>query len=301
MDENYIRYTVVFLLVFVPYLFVSFFVNKPKIKISEAERNSLPGVFKLLWPLLAFFAESLGSFCANLQPSRKSKIEQALKRADIRMSAEQVFAAEVILGLLGFIAGAMFFLALANRGGVAFVIMMISGSVGLMWASNTVYKAAEDRTTSILRSLPFAIDLVSSSMRAGTDFTAAIRYYVSTDKSTLPLVVEFRTMLSQLELGKTRTDALEAMAERISNDVFSSFVDAVVHGIEVGASIVDTMRIQAEEMRRVRFNIAERKAARAASAMIFPIAVFIMPAMFIIMGTPIILRVMSSGLGGLMK
>ena len=108
-------------------------------------------------------------------------------------------------------------------------------------------------------------------------------------------------MLSQLELGKTRTDALEAMAERISNDVFSSFVDAVVHGIEVGASIVDTMRIQAEEMRRVRFNIAERKAARAASAMIFPIAVFIMPAMFIIMGTPIILRVMSSGLGGLMK
>ena len=71
--------------------------------------------------------------------------------------------------------------------------------------------------------------------------------------------------------------------------------------MEVGASITETMRIQAEEMRRVRFNIAERKAARAASSMILPIAIFIMPAMFLIIGTPVIMRVMRSGLGGLMK
>ena len=54
-------------------------------------------------------------------------------------------------------------------------------------------------------------------------------------------------------------------------------------------------------MRRVRFNIAERKAARAVSAMILPIAVFIMPAMFLIIGTPVLIKVIGSGLGGVME
>ena len=54
-------------------------------------------------------------------------------------------------------------------------------------------------------------------------------------------------------------------------------------------------------MRRVRFNTAERKAAKAVSARIFPIAVFIMPAMFLIIGVPVLIRVFGSGLGGVMQ
>ena len=124
---------------------------------------------------------------------------------------------------------------------------------------------------------------------------------MSTENSESPLALEYGIMLRQLDLGKTRTEALENMTTRIQTDAFKAFAEAVIHGIEVGASITETMRIQAEEMRRVRFNTAERKAARAASAMIFPIAVFIMPAMFLIIGTPVIMRVMRSGLGGLMQ
>ena len=73
------------------------------------------------------------------------------------------------------------------------------------------------------------------------------------------------------------------------------------HGTEIGASIVDTMRVQGEEMRRARFNRAERKAARAPSIMILPIAVFIMPAIFVVIGTPVLIRIQSSGLGGMMQ
>jgi len=61
------------------------------------------------------------------------------------------------------------------------------------------------------------------------------------------------------------------------------------------------MKVQAEEMRRARFNIAERKAARAPSIMILPIAIFIMPAIFIVIGIPVLLKISSSGLGGIMK
>ena len=115
-----------------------------------------------------------------------------------------------------------------------------------------------------------------------------------------PLAVEFGVMLRQMELGKTRIEALEDMAERIQSEEFLSFCAAVAHGTEVGASIVDTMKVQGEEMRRARFNIAERKAARAPSLMILPIAMFIMPAVFIVIGTPVYLKIQSSGLGGVM-
>ena len=167
--------------------------------------------------------------------------------------------------------------------------------------STVIFNAADLRQSQIMKSLPFAIDLIGSAMRSGIDFTAAIRYYVSTEKEDNPLALEFGILLRQLELGKTRIEALEDMTKRVQHDAFGAFSSAVIHGMEVGASIVETMKIQAEEMRRVRFNAAERKAAKAVSAMIFPIAVFIMPAMFMIIGVPVLIRVFGSGLGGVMQ
>ena len=49
----------------------------------------------------------------------------------------------------------------------------------------------------------------------------------------------------------------------------------------------------------MRFNIAEQKAARAPSLMILPIAVFIMPSVFIMVFTPVYLRMQASGMGSM--
>ena len=94
----------------------------------------------------------------------------------------------------------------------------------------------------------------------------------------------------------SRVDALSSMANRIQSPTFTSFVDAVAHGSEVGASMVGTLRMQGEDMRRARFNIAERKAQRAPSIMIFPMAIFIVPAVFIVIGVPVWMRLQSTGL-----
>ena len=90
-----------------------------------------------------------------------------------------------------------------------------------------------------------------------------------------------------------------AMAERLAIDEFRSLVNAVVQGTEMGASITDTLRINAEEIRRVRVAAAERKAQRAPSLMMIPMALFIMPSVFIIIFVPIYLRVQSSGMAGM--
>ena len=299
-SHGFLVYIGVFMVVFLPYVFIAFFLNRPK-TVFDLEGRNLPPIFRRLWPLVSCFSESIGAFAGIRFPKRKKKLERALVAADIRMDADYVFAAELLLCVCGAVIGVLLPLSFTTRGDVVIGMSLLLAVLGLIWPSTVVYGNAERRQTAIMHALPFSIDLIGSAMRSGIDFTAAVRYYVSTEDASSPLALEYGIMLRQLDLGKTRIEALEAMTERIQTDAFKSFAEAVVHGIEVGASITETMRIQAEEMRRVRFNTAERKAARAASAMILPIAVFIMPAMFLIIGMPVIMRVMRSGLGGLMR
>lgn len=294
-------YVGVFLVVLVPFVFLSYFSSRPKTDAGDVRSRNLPLPFRLTWGWLSLFSESAGELIGSRMPARKARLAKALAAADIRMSSDYVFVAECLFGLAGGIAGVLFGL-LVSVDSMAFAgFGVLLAAVGFATPSMTVYGAAQRRQEAIMRTLPFSIDLIGSAMRSGIDFTAAVRYYVQASDKTQPLVLEYGILLRQLDLGKTRVQALEAMAQRIQSSAFRSFADAVIHGLEIGASIVETMKVQAEEMRRVRFNAAERKAARATSAMIFPIAVFIMPAMFLIIGTPVILRVMRSGLGGIMQ
>jgi len=300
-QNHFLMYVIVFLVVFVPYLFLAFFLNKPEKRSIDFKLCNIPPLYRMTWALIGYFTESIGSFSEDLQPARKQKFQNALIVANIKMDTTYIFAAEVLFGLIFGVLGVLFTMMITMNGFGLLFAALIFGFVGFIMPSTTIMSAADKRQNEIMKALPFSIDLIGSAMRSGIDFTAAIRYYVATEKPDNPLALEFGILLRQLELGKTRIEALEDMNKRVQHDAFSAFTSAVIHGMEVGASIVETMKIQAEEMRRVRFNAAERKAARAVSAMIFPIAVFIMPAMFIIIGTPVLLKVISSGLGGLFE
>jgi tight adherence protein C len=148
------------------------------------------------------------------------------------------------------------------------------------------------------RSMPFAIDLITVAMQAGQDFGAAVRNLVGGGMKG-PLADEFTIMLRQTELGKSRVEALKAMSERLQLDEFRSLVTAVAQSADMGASISQTLKIQAEEIRRARYHAAERKAARAPSLMLLPMALFIMPAVFIIIFTPVVIKMMDSGVGAM--
>ena len=302
MGENHILlYLVVFAVVFIPYLFLSFFIDMPAKRTFDFKLCNIPPFYRMTWWLFSCFTESVGDFAEEMQPKRRKKLQDALVVANIKMDTNIIFAAEILSCLIASVLGTLICMMITMNGFVLLLVFIIGGFIGFVMPSTVIYNAADMRQGQIMKSLPFAIDLIGSAMRSGIDFTAAIRYYVSTEKEDNPLALEFGILLRQLELGKTRIEALEDMTKRVQHDAFGAFTSAVIHGMEVGASIVETMKIQAEEMRRVRFNTAERKAAKAVSAMIFPIAVFIMPAMFLIIGVPVLIRVFGSGLGGVMQ
>ena len=275
--------------VVVTYVLVDSLVRVPRIDDAAFPmRAALQGPLKSAFPLLVWGAEMFGVRLAKLRPVRAETVRRQLLLANLPLTPEMVLGAQGALVAAGVMAGLVLF-ALSGNVKAAVWIGALAAFCGWFFPATSLESRAENRRTGIIRGLPFAIDLIGSAMHAGLDFNAAVRYYVSLGLKT-PVAEEFAIMLRESELGKSRVEALQAMAARVQTPAFTSFVDAVAHGIEVGASLVGTMRMQGEDLRRARFHLAEEKAARAPSIMILPMAVFILPAVFVVVFVPVWLR-----------
>ena len=165
-----------------------------------------------------------------------------------------------------------------------------------------IWQSAQKRSEEILRDLPFIIDIISSSMNAGLDFNASVAHLSEIkNKDHVVLKDEFMSYLKEVQLGKSRAEALRDMEKRICVREFSRFIFAILHGIETGVSIVEVMRVQAVEIRRLRSTLAEQEAAKAPSKMIVPMVIFIFPSMFIIIFTPILIKMKDSPIFSFLK
>jgi tight adherence protein C len=105
-----------------------------------------------------------------------------------------------------------------------------------------------------------------------------------------PLIEEFELALNEMRIGESRVEALRRMAERMAVPELSAFVRAVVQADQLGASIATTLRVQAADARVRRQFAAEEKAMKAPIKMLLPTAVFIFPAMFIVILGPALLN-----------
>lgn len=297
--DNFITYLIVFLVVFVPYVFFQTFMDIKGKNFNKSNTRNLPRFYDLTYSALSPFINTLGVFLQNLFPNTVDVIKNKLLIADIKMDVRYVLVAQVLSSLFMLLASLLFIVSTQPKGLMGLLLPVMVLCIAWIYPRLIIEKLAEQRQIDIIKALPFAIDLIGSAMRAGLDFSAAIRYYVSIADPKNPLTIEFKVVLRQMELGKTRVESLENMVQRVQVDTFTSFTAAIIHGSEVGSSIVETIMMQGEEMRKARFNIAEQKAARAPSLMVLPIALFIMPAFFIMIGAPIYLRMQNSGLGGI--
>lgn len=297
--QNMIIYLLTFLAVLLPVVwFVVLSGGEEKIRRrGRSSSAELPVVFR--WsagPAKLLDAIGLGSFFRQAFPAQCRKLQKQLTYAGLPLTPEQVSCSRLIVMavLAGITALVTAQIVEPDQTMSIPVASLIAAFIGWALPGVTIGNLVQERRDGILHALPFSIDLIASAMRGGLDFSAAIRFYVKTAGKG-PLTDEYSVMLGEMELGVLRTNALQNMAERIQIKEFSSFVSAVVMGTELGASLSDTMEIQGEEMRKLRFSIAECKAQRAPSLMLIPMALFIMPAVFIIILTPVFLKMQSAG------
>lgn len=150
------------------------------------------------------------------------------------------------------------------------------------------------RITSVRGDLPFFIDLLALSTEAGLDFIGAIQRIVDKAQGSV-LGEELGVVLQDIKLGSSRIDSLRRLAQRLDMGEITSFVAVLADADATGASISQVLKDQSVQMRLERFVRAEKAGARASQLILFPIVLFILPAVFIMVFGPVALQFEQGG------
>lgn len=140
------------------------------------------------------------------------------------------------------------------------------------------------RQALIVKQLPEVLDLLSISVQAGLSFDGAMRKIV--ERMTGPIIDEFKRMQQDVRMGAPRARALQGIAKRCDVEDMYLFITSVVQAERLGTSMGKTLVNQADNMRERRRQRAKAAALKAPIKMLFPLVLFIFPAMFVVILVP---------------
>jgi tight adherence protein C len=205
-----------------------------------------------------------------------------------RISATDFLAAKAALGLAGVFGGGLIGMTTSGAGKGLFAAI-IFGLFGFFAPDMALAPLRRTRTEEIRAKLPDALDLLAVSVEAGLGFDGAIAKLA--ERRDGPLAEEFALTLGEMRIGQSRTQALKNMAARVDIPEFVAFTQSIIQAEQLGSSLARILRVQAADARRRRQSAAEERAQKAPVKMIFPVAFFIFPAMFVIILGPAMLSI----------
>jgi len=186
-----------------------------------------------------------------------------------------------------------------------YVATSIMGPIGIISALGMVLvtvwllrlrlrSQARRRLLMIKRRMPFLLDLLTLLMEAGSNFLQAMAQSVREFEGH-PVAVEFGRVLSDMSLGKTRTEAFRAMQYRLNDDEITSIIGSILQGEDLGTPLAQIFRTQADVLRLKRTQRAETLAAEAGVNMLLPGILIMLSTVLIILG-PFVISFLFSGL-----
>ncbi|MEE8356081.1 MAG: type II secretion system F family protein [Anaerolineales bacterium] len=177
------------------------------------------------------------------------------------------------------------------------LLIGIFSVIGFFMPQLLLQSKINSRQDMIRKSMPDALDLLTICVQAGLGFDAAMSRVA--EKWEDALADEFNRCLREIQLGNVRRVALRNMADRIGITEMTSFVAAIIQSEQLGVSMAKVLRIQSDQMRTRRRQMAEEKAQQAPVKMLFPMALLIFPSIMIILLGPAGLQLKDSALAGM--
>ncbi len=165
-------------------------------------------------------------------------------------------------------------------------------AVGALLPFSMLNTRIQKRKKLIERQLPEVLDLLSVSVQAGLSFDGALRKI--TDRTIGPLIDEFKRMQQDVRMGAPKARAMQAMGKRCDVEDLYLFVTAVNQAERLGTSMGKTLVNQADNMRERRRQKAKAEALKAPIKMIFPLVIFIFPAIFVVTLMPSVLSILKN-------
>lgn len=152
-----------------------------------------------------------------------------------------------------------------------------------------------ERKFILSRQLPDILDLMTVSVESGLSFDSAMAKVA--EKGSNELSKEFGKVVSEIQMGLTRRQALKNMVDRCDTDDVRVFLSSVIQAEQLGVSIGKVLRIQSAQVRTKRRQRAEELAMKAPIKMIIPIVFFIFPSMFVVILGPALIQIKNMLIG----
>jgi tight adherence protein C len=262
-------------------------VNLEKIELSQ------PFNERILLPV----ARKVGELVARFTPQNALKsINRKLELAGSppKLDATVILTAQILIAV---VFGGLLLLVFsvaegAPAGGTALLLILLFTLLGFyfpqLWLSSKIQRRQKD----IRKAMPDALDLLTICVEAGLGFDAALSKV--SEKWETELSLSFARVIREIALGKVRREALRDLAERTGLPEVTSFVAAVIQSEVLGVSMAKVLRIQSDQMRVKRRQLAEEEAHKAPLKMLLPMAFLIFPSLLIVLMTPAALKLYTS-------
>ncbi len=220
-----------------------------------------------------------------------ARINKDLAIARVDLSAEEfMFIKEILIAfilfssdiVIGPIKADMFF---------AWIVLSIVFGYLLpeFWLKGRIKKVKN----AIIKELPNVIDLLALCVNAGLDFMLALKWVI--EKSSASLIVDdLNLVMQEINVGKTRRNALSDLSKKYDIADLNSFTRALIQADRMGTSVAEALNILSDDMRVARFRRGEQIALKAPFKMLVPLLVFIFPVVAILVGAPIFLDFMQN-------
>jgi Flp pilus assembly protein TadB len=239
------------------------------------------------------FFNVLGRRFTSLSPEYNIKHKKILlERAGLLKNTtyERLIAKRWMLTLvLAMFFGLLLSIVKVATFGIFFMMMWVVLFMQIIYRFTTK-SAIDKRSKQMVRDLPYTLDLITVSVEAGLSLDGAIGRIVSNIPGVLS--EEFSKTLKEMRMGIDKKHALRNMSDRCDVKDLSILINALIQADELGVSLGKVLRIEGAQLREKRRQVAKEKAMKAPIKILFPLMIFIFPAIFVIILGPAVIKVM---------
>jgi len=164
------------------------------------------------------------------------------------------------------------------------IIFVVAGLVPMI----VVRSQRRSRVRAIEQDLPLALELFATMAEAGLGFDAALAKIIRAQGDGRALSSEFMYFQKDVLAGIPRSQALRQLARRVNVSSLTSFTSAIIQAEQVGASMAETLKHQAEDLRQRRREEALLQAQALPVKLVFPLVICFLPGIFISTLAPVL-------------
>ncbi len=241
-------------------------------------------------------SEKLSRFAPKKKNANKTKTLEAIRK-QLRYAGMFMDPADFQFIKYAFLIGVVFLtliiiIAVEMEALIMLLVFVCGVLLGVMGPTMYLRSRVSSHQTGIKKQLPDAMDLLCVCIEAGLSFDAALLKV--SQKLSGPFIDELLIVYREIQMGRTRREALQNLCEATNLDELKTFASALVQAEQLGIPINNVMKAQSEQLRVERSQQAKEKGMKASIKMLVPMLFFIFPVVFIILMGPTVMNIMET-------